>query len=787
MQQSWLRPRLPVLPSRRAAKPRARSLRIEGLESRVVPANLDLSSGTLAYAAGAGVNNNLSVTISGSNFVFTDTAETITTSIPGATGSGTNTVSVPTDGVTAITLDLADGSDTIAAAGVVVASANPNLTITAQNDLTLAGDVNAGTGTIAILANQDGAGGEGLSQSAGTITTTNTTNSALTITVNTPAGGTGNASIDSTAVGASTTGGRLTVNSNGGSILYGTSPLNLSDSLRGLVSGGSAPARTLVARSYVFTATGAGGIGTDARPIQSAVPNSGTSVNLSAGSGGIYWTDWNAPVSLAGATATGAGNIRVVTANTTGHNLTVAGKVTTETGNIYLAADDNISVSSGVTIGGAGFSGTVWMQANRDQSTAGQSFTMNANSSIVTSNTTNVATPNRTPTTQAVYLDISGDQGNPSKLTVGNITTGDGGRIVLNSIPNGIAAEAGLIAMAGTANSLNAGATGTVELIAGITATTVADDVGTSATPVKVGGGNVVANVNFGNINITGTATTGFTLGETAAVANQTAAPTANLVTTAGTLTVAGPVSAVNGGAINLTSTGTGGGVAINAPLGSPTTGLITINAAGNPATLNSTLNLFPSSTLAVTAANGLEVSATGTLAGTGAATNATPLAVQPGGVVSPADANAVGTLSVGNLSVQAGGTVRLDLNSPSSFDSVNVTGTADVTGAKLALFANGAVSVGDSFTVLTNDSSDPIVGQFAGGTTVIAANDPRITFTLNYAGGDGNDIVATVSDIVATSLVDVGAGGGVQFASANGVDNNLTVTTTGGVYSVTD
>ena len=260
----------------------------------------------------------------------------------------------------------------------------------------------------------------------------------------------------------------MSVNSNGGSILYaGTAALTANQ--QGTVNGGSAPARTLIARDYVFTATGAGSVGTTARPLQTRAPNAAATVGLTAGNGGIYLTDWNTPLNVTGATATGAGNIRIVTANVGGHNLNILGNVSTGSGNIYLASDDNLTVGAGVTIGGAGFSGTVWMQANRDRGTAGQTFTMSPTSAIVTSNTTNNNIPLtslRTPTDQAVYLDISGDAGNPSTITAASITAGNGGRIVLNATPNvylttGAEAEAGVVVMAGAGNVLDVGPTGT--------------------------------------------------------------------------------------------------------------------------------------------------------------------------------------------------------------------------------------------------------------------------------------------------------------------------------------
>jgi hypothetical protein len=168
----------------------------------------------------------------------------------------------------------------------------------------------------------------------------------------------------------------------------------------------------LEARSFVFTASGAGSVGTDARPIQTRNPNENVPLSITAGSGGIFLTDWNGDILLNQAVADG-GDIRVVTADVGGHNLTIAGQVHSGNGNIYLAADDNLIVNAGVTIGGTrtingtptAFSGTVWMESNRDRGTRGQPLQMDATASIITTNTTNTSvltTSLRTPTTQAV-------------------------------------------------------------------------------------------------------------------------------------------------------------------------------------------------------------------------------------------------------------------------------------------------------------------------------------------------------------------------------------------------
>ena len=131
-----------------------------------------------------------------------------------------------------------------------------------------------------------------------------------------------------------------------------------------MTGGGSAPTGQIAAKTINLTTGGAtGSIGTNSRPIQTLVPAS-SNVKLTGGTGGIYFTDWGSPVTLTGAVASGAGNIRVVTANVGGHDLTVTGAVTTGSGSIYLAADDNFALTA--PIGGAGFSGTVYLAGNRD-------------------------------------------------------------------------------------------------------------------------------------------------------------------------------------------------------------------------------------------------------------------------------------------------------------------------------------------------------------------------------------------------------------------------------------
>src|SRR5262249_25890051 len=126
-----------------------------------------------------------------------------------------------------------------------------------------------------------------------------------------------------------------------------------------------------------------GSVGTAARPIQAVTP--GSTASFTAGSGGIYFVDFGSPLTLNGATATGAGSVVVVAGNSGGHNLIVAGNVSTGSGNIVLAADDDFTINSGVTVGGAGFSGDVYLACNRD---AGNGENLTVSGSIITSNAT---------------------------------------------------------------------------------------------------------------------------------------------------------------------------------------------------------------------------------------------------------------------------------------------------------------------------------------------------------------------------------------------------------------
>ena len=367
------------------------------------------------------------------------------------TGAG----SVTATAAGAITVADTSGTLTVAATSI-----SGGVTLSSADSLALGGNVNAGSGQIIINADTDGlatAGTPSYNQAGFSLITTNTddtlfglpTNAAV-INVNydpvnqVANGGLGDAIIGMGSIGSSASNdlAEITVNSNGGNILWSNDPVYaaFNSSLTGLTNGGS-NTQTLKANDYVLTSSGTGSIGTNARPIQldayaAAKGQNDADMSLSAGSGGIYITEWgnatNDAITLDSATATGAGNVRVVSANAGNHNMYVDGPVTTGSGSIALYADDDLILTTSLVnggaalIGGPGFSGTVDLQANRDLGNE-QVLDMGAGTSIVTSNTS----PN------AVYLQANSSVGSADTTDPLSNTLIPTGGVVLTSITTG--------------------------------------------------------------------------------------------------------------------------------------------------------------------------------------------------------------------------------------------------------------------------------------------------------------------------------------------------------------
>ncbi len=142
---------------------------------------------------------------------------------------------------------------------------------------------------------------------------------------------------------------------------------------------------------------------------------------------------------------------------------------------------------------------------------------------------------------------------------------------------------------------------------------------------------------------------------------------------------------------------------------------------------------------------------------------------VQEGGALAPG--NSAGTTTIEGGYTLSDGALEIEINglgtAGTDWDLVNVNGTVDLVGGDGT--ANGMLNVvlgfapaaGDAFLVLANNGIDPIVGTFANGSRVFTSyGGRRYRFAIDYAGGDGNDIVltATVPEPSSLALVALAA-----------------------------
>lgn len=112
------------------------------------------------------------------------------------------------------------------------------------------------------------------------------------------------------------------------------------------------------------------------------------------------------------------------------------------------------------------------------------------------------------------------------------------------------------------------------------------------------------------------------------------------------------------------------------------------------------------------------------------------------------------GCINTGNLVLSGTYEVELaDLTACTEYDQTVVTGTVDITGATLSIirFDNMVPRLNNSFTIINNDGTDAVTGNFANvaaGATIVADG---ITYTLSKTGGDGNDVVLVVTAVDST------------------------------------
>ena len=147
-----------------------------------------------------------------------------------------------------------------------------------------------------------------------------------------------------------------------------------------------------------------------------------------------------------------------------------------------------------------------------------------------------------------------------------------------------------------------------------------------------------------------------------------------------------------------------------------------------------------------------------GTLAGTGTTAAVT---VESGGTLAPGASP--GILHTGDLSLLSGSTLNIEIQGATpgvgGYDQIVVIGTVALAGdLSTSLLSGFHPATNSTLTIIDNDGSDAVTGTFANiGTTFTQGGS---TYSINYAGGDGNDVVLTaLNDAAALANVDATAG----------------------------
>lgn len=114
---------------------------------------------------------------------------------------------------------------------------------------------------------------------------------------------------------------------------------------------------------------------------------------------------------------------------------------------------------------------------------------------------------------------------------------------------------------------------------------------------------------------------------------------------------------------------------------------------------------------------------------------------------VAPGASSGILTCSNFNLGAVNRGILQVELNGTSpgaGYDQINARGNVRLTGLTLQGSLGFASSVGQQFTIINNDGIDLVVGTFDGLPQNANFHISGESFTINYAGGTGNDVVLT-------------------------------------------
>ncbi|WP_159970177.1 Ig-like domain-containing protein [Pseudomonas sp. 8Z] len=434
-------------------------------------------------------------------------------------------------------------------------------------------------------------------------------------------------------------------------------------------------------------------------------------------------------------TKTGAGTLTLSASNSYGATFVNAGALSVDSdanlgsGTVNLAAGTTLALTGTTNIDNAiilGGNATVTAAANATLSgvVSGAYTLTKAGAATLTLDGSNTYSAT---TVSAGTLSVSSD----ANLGSGTLTLGAGTTLTVTNattINNAIALSGNATVNAGAATTLSGVISGSNDLTktGAATLTLSGSNTYSGSTSVSAGTLSVAGdgNLGAGSLNLANGTTlqiTGNTTIDNALALTGVATINAGAASTLSG-TISGTGSLTKTGASNLTLSGSN----TNTGTTSVSVGTLVVDGSTNSAT---------------SVANGATLAGGGILGG--------DVFVQNGGTLSPGNGGA-DTLTVnGNLTLDAGSTLALDVNGTNAgtgYDQIVVNGNVGVSGATLTVNHGYAAGNGEVYQVILNAATDAITGTFSGlneGSTFNAAGNGT-QLTTSYVGGTGNDLTLT-------------------------------------------